>query len=243
MGEKNQVIILAMGETRKYCPWDLKCDVYAVNNGYRQIAQMNGYISKLFLAHTQCWYATDHTPIFNWSEINMLVDAGVEVWNTHRVKGLNSKMYPFKRIAKKFGTEFFSDTICYMQAFALDQWTKIKNGRLVLKEPKKEHILHMYGVDMLTFGEYQLEKGGVEFWCGIAKGLGIKVVIPNGSQICKTCTGYPYGKKYFKMSDIDPSKFDKLKEKILKGEELPDRINITNGEPIQPKSVIKKVKI
>lgn len=225
-----QVIILAMGETRKLCPWDLKCNVYSVNNGYRQIAQMDGYISKLFCCHTQCWYQVDNTPIYNWDEMNMLADAGVDIIETHRVKGLKARLYPFKRIVKKFDTEFFSDTICYMLAYAIDEWTYVDKkdfNRVKLREPGKKHIIHMYGVDMLTFGEYQLEKGGVEFWCGIARGLGIEVVIPKYSSVCKTCTGFPYGKKYFSMNDIDPHKLAKLKDDIIQGKDIPDRLDLT----------------
>ena len=68
----------------------------------------------------------------------------------------------------------------------------------------------MYGVDMATFdsegssGEYQLEKGGVEFWVGMAKGLGVKVEISEGSHVCQTITGHPYGVKYWNWEDIDP---------------------------------------
>jgi hypothetical protein len=34
--------------------------------------------------------------------------------------------------------------------------------------------------------------------------LGIEVEITEGSAVCKTCTGRPYGVNFFKMKDIDP---------------------------------------
>ncbi len=218
---KKEVIILAMGDTRNQCDFAKGCEVWTVNNGYRQVAEMHGRIDKVFLAHTQCYYPEDKTPIFDWEEMNTLADAGVDILNIHRVKGLKARLYPLKRLFEKFETEFYSDTIAYMQAYAIDQWTIKKNGKVQLKDPDAEHIIWMYGVDMLSYGEYQLEKGGVEYWIGYARGLGIKVNISKGSSLTQTCTGKPYGQKYYTMRDLDYGKLEKLKVILASGEAIP----------------------
>ena len=219
-----------MGESRNQCDW-MKGEVWSLNNGYRQIAMMKGRIDKVFLAHTQCYYPSDKTAIFNWSELNQLADAGVDVINTHKVKGLKSKLFPYKRLVEKFDTEFYSDTVCYQLAYAVDLWTVKKNGRVRLKDPDEEHVLWLFGVDMLTLGEYQLEKGGVEYWIGYARGLGITVNISKGSSLCQTATGEPYGKKYFTMKDLDFGKFEKMKQAIRDGEDIPENPCFTNDDP------------
>jgi len=178
-----QVIILGMGPSRDECPFD--AEVWSVNNGFAQVAEQNGHINKIFLAHKQV--ILNGKNVFNWDAMNKLVEAGVEIINVHRVKGLNSKLYPLKRLIKKFGTDYFSNTISYMIAYALDKGYK---------------KIRFYGVDMRETGEYALEKGGVEYWIGRAHGMGVEVTNTPTSTLCLTVTRAPYG-----MKDFDPKKF------------------------------------
>ena len=101
--------------------------------------------------------------------------------------------FPYDRIVERFGiqdSEYFSNTICYMVAYAL------------YKGYKK---IRLYGVDLATSTEYILEKGGVEFWLGIAIGMGVKVENTKGSMVLKTPNGVPYGHKYsVNMKEVDP---------------------------------------
>jgi len=206
----NEIVILGMGATRRLCPFKKDVPVWSCNTGYIQIAEMEGFISKIFMTHKNHRTAEGDAWAYSFDQMNMLAEHGVEILNIHRCKGLKHKMYPLKTIIKKFGSDYFSNTISYMLAYALDTWTEKRNGVVTLKEPDKKHLISMYGVDMATFdrynqsGEYQLEKGGVEFWVGYAKGLGIKVDIGAGSNVCETITGHPYGTEYFKLDDIDP---------------------------------------
>ena len=194
------IIILGMGPTRVNCPWQeiTTQPVYTCNTGYRQVAEMEGIVSHIFLAHTQV--VRDGHKNFNWEEYNYLASKGIQVYNIHKVKGLNSKLYPLKRISKKFGTQYFSDTIAFMVAFALDYATDIVDGKLKLNG--KCDCLRFYGVDMHEFGEYGLEKGGVEFWIGWARGLGMDVYISEGSTLLRTITGKPYGEKPISIAKL-----------------------------------------
>jgi hypothetical protein len=194
------IIILGMGPSRHECPWDQLTTqaVYVCNTGYRQVAEMEGKLSHIFLAHTQVIRGGHKN--FRWEEYNYLASKGIEVYNTHRVKGLNSKMYPLKRIGKKFNTNYFSDTIAYMVAFAVDYATDVKDGKPVLNG--KCDCLRFYGVDMHEFGEYGLEKGGIEFWIGWARGLGMDIEISQGSTLLRTVTGKPYGEKTISIKQL-----------------------------------------
>lgn len=82
-----------------------------------------------------------------------------------------SQPFPIEECVKRFGLPYFTNTICYMIAFAL------LNG---VKE------VELYGVNQAGSHEYAEEKGGVEYWIGIAVGMGVKVTI-NGkdSQLLK----------------------------------------------------------
>jgi hypothetical protein len=77
-----------------------------------------------------------------------------------------SQPFPLRECAEKFGQPYFSNTIAYMIAYAL------LNGA-------KE--IEFYGVNQAGSHEYAEEKGGVEFWIGMAIGMGVKITI-NGKD-------------------------------------------------------------
>jgi hypothetical protein len=210
-----------MGGSRHQCPFD-GIPVWSCNTGYLQIAErevdgkrVGGYVQKIFMSHPEHYKARSliknkdgsigeqMVHAYNIEQMNTLVDKGIEIINTHRNKTLKSTVYPMETINKKFkARNFFSNTISYMIAYALHIHTKVKDGRIYVHDGFKK--IWIYGVDMLTKDEYELEKGGIEYWIGYAQGLGIEVEISPGSAVCKTCTGQPYGNKYYNMKDIDP---------------------------------------
>lgn len=183
---EKELIIEAMGTTRLQCPFN--CETWAVNMGYHQVFQLDGHFTRIFLTHTQVKDANGK-PAFTWEHFNKMAAKGIIVYNTHRVKGLNSTMFPFKRLVKKYNTEYFSNTIAYMVALAVDEGYK---------------KIHLYGCDMMTREEYAWEKGGIEYWLGRANGMGVETTIAEGSSLLKTITGKPYGAKYFNLKDLDP---------------------------------------
>lgn len=171
----------------------------------RRLTAPPGRLDKVFLAHTQV-NDFQGDPVFDWDELNDLADAGVEIWNTHRVKGLKAKYLDIKRLAGKFGSDYFSDTIVYMLLKALDEsLIKMSAGNWVVKEGGFTHI-RFYGADMHTQDEYQLERGGIEYWVGFGRAAGIDIWIHPHSSIGRTHTGQPYGTKL----KIDWDKIDPL---------------------------------
>jgi hypothetical protein len=177
------VTLLGMAISRNLCPFT--GEVWGVNNGYRQAKAQGGHLDKLFLAHGQVIDGAGDEN-FNWNEINA---TGIQVIGTHIVPELkNYSPYPYEQIVKEFGTDYFSDTICYMLAYAIY---------------RGYDRIYMYGVDMMTTGEYWEEKGGVEYWIGFARGKGIEVITQKESELMKTITGKPYGQP-ITLEDIDP---------------------------------------
>lgn len=77
-----------------------------------------------------------------------------------------SRAFPLKECVQTFGLPYFTNTISYMIAYAL------MNGA-------KE--IDLYGINQASSSEYFYEKAGVEYWLGIANGLGVKITI-NGSK-------------------------------------------------------------
>lgn len=77
-----------------------------------------------------------------------------------------SQPFPLKECVARFGEPYFTNTICYMIAYAL-----LKGAR----------ELQIFGVNQASSEEYSQERGGVEYWLGVANGMNVKVSI-NGEQ-------------------------------------------------------------
>lgn len=79
------------------------------------------------------------------------------------IEGLNCVIYPLEEIIEQFGVDYFADGISYMLAYALY---------------KGATRLDLFGVNMQTEHEIRtMQKGCVEFWLGMALGMGVEVKI------------------------------------------------------------------
>lgn len=77
-----------------------------------------------------------------------------------------SQAFPLKECVRQFGLPYFSNTICYMIAYAL---------------MNNVTTIEIFGVNQGSSHEYSEEKGGVEYWLGIATGRGVTVTM-NGKH-------------------------------------------------------------
>jgi hypothetical protein len=55
--------------------------------------------------------------------------------------------------------------------------------------------IHIYGIDMLQDSEYNEQRSNMEYLIGFARGMGIKVVLPIESAMCKASFIYGYERK------------------------------------------------
>lgn len=87
--------------------------------------------------------------------------------------------YPLQDVIAQFGTDYFTSTVDYALAMALyEGFTEID----------------LYGVNMANHTEYAYQKPGCEFWCGMAKGMGVKVNVHGKlSTLMRTKDGKIYG--------------------------------------------------
>ncbi len=87
--------------------------------------------------------------------------------------------YPLQEVMDFFDTDYFSNSVDYAIALAIYEGFD---------------EIDLYGVNMAVDSEYAYEKAGVDFWCGVAKGKGVKVnVHGEQSTIMKTRDGFLYG--------------------------------------------------
>jgi len=79
--------------------------------------------------------------------------------------------YFSKYFVDKEAVRYFTNSISYMLALAI-------------MEDFKE--IHVYGVDMAVGTEFQEQRASCEFWLGVAVGRGIKIHIPEQSDLLKS---------------------------------------------------------
>jgi len=77
-----------------------------------------------------------------------------------------SVAFPLKKATEELGMAYYTNTICYMIAYAIMAGAK---------------EIELFGVNQSSADEYGREKAGVEYWLGVAHGRGIKVSI-NGEK-------------------------------------------------------------
>jgi len=211
-----EIIILGTGASCRFC--DFKSEVWGVNGAYTLINVMppehkdKFHIEKLFMTDTL--FGTEGHLNFNIGSINQLIkDYKCELISKRHMSigkhKLDCTIYPYKKITDKFDNNYFTDTITYMIAYALDKHTSMAKNRygVVRLELRKPLKLRLFGVDMCTTAEYQVSKGGVEFWLGQAMALGCEVTVSPGSTIMANPWGQPYGeKREYDLKLVDPDR-------------------------------------
>lgn len=89
----------------------------------------------------------------------------------------SGQVFPIREICAFFQTDYFTCSIAYQIAFAL-----------YLKADE----IGCYGIDLAQTAEYAWQRPSVEYWIGLARGMGVKVDIPPTSDILKTAQMYAY---------------------------------------------------
>lgn len=177
-----EVAILGCGPTHVECKYDI--ETWGVNGTYTFAKKLD----KLFMTDDEpevnaCWY--DYNKLKEHKETTLVFPIRYKRFEDI---GLPIEIYPIEEVLAKFKTRFFSNSIAYMIAYAL------------LKDYTK---IWFYGIDMMTNSTYIQEKGGVEYWMGIAKGMSIEresrglepiqIINMRGSATGKTFNGKMYG--------------------------------------------------
>ena len=86
--------------------------------------------------------------------------------------------YPKDKIVECFNTDYFSNTVDYAIALALYRGYK---------------QIDLYGINFTLDSEYAYQKPGMDFWCGVAKGMGVRITSHGESELMKTKDRLMYG--------------------------------------------------
>ena len=136
---------------------------------------------------------------------------GVPVMMQDRFKDVPTAIeYPIKAITEKLG-RYFTNSISYMVALAIMQ--------------DYDHIA-LFGVHFATNPEYEFERPNLEYYLGLARGLGIDVYVPKEADILYSSRLYGYD-----HSDIISIIKQRLNGYVTEEQKL--KANIANNEAVR----------
>ena len=233
------IIILGTGDTMRFT--DFKADeVYGVNGAYTvpnaMPIRLRHYfkMDKLFIADTLFSHEQGSLN-FDINAINKFAEKyNCTIYSLNKmVLGkykMNCKKLPADKLIEYFGSGYFTDTVCYMIAYALYENSYLaQSPEGVIRPELSCHLtIRLAGIDMCTTREYAQSKGGVEHWLGIARGMGCEIDNGRSPTILVNSFGVSYGywhklrfpkKQYDIMGIMDGKEpteedYDKMAEKL-----------------------------
>lgn len=98
---------------------------------------------------------------------------------------ITHKDYPFEFISQWYGTDYFGSSTDWLIAHAIRQ--------IQYESLHPVHEIHLWGVSMDDRGDHYEKRCATDFWCGMAMGEGIRVVVHGNSTVMTTADGKIYG--------------------------------------------------
>lgn len=87
----------------------------------------------------------------------------------------DAKIFPYQELVKLY-RPYFTNTVSWLLALAMEQEDVVEIG--------------VWGVNMAQDTEYAKQRPSCEYFLGIAEGRGIKITIPDGSELLKATNLY-----------------------------------------------------
>ncbi|MFA4834903.1 MAG: hypothetical protein WC749_02360 [Dehalococcoidia bacterium] len=180
---KKKVCIVGFAPSWKETPWqeDIEnTEIWVLNEFYKVAPQAKGFrVDRWFEIHDL------DSPSKNTPEhIAFLKQCPVPLYVREKRDDLpNSVVLPIFDIIAYFrnkgyqGASYLTNSISEMIAFAIYEGFK---------------EVSVLGVDMSTAGEYGFQKPSCEYWLGVCDGLGIKLYIPDASELLKCAFIYGF---------------------------------------------------
>lgn len=164
---KDSFIILGTGQGWENCPVNTDKIIYGLND-YIRVEKYQIVPDVLFIMDVLDEKPQVVSGIDNLGDVvNRINNMKVPLIAPFKYEEIPlSQPFPIHESFKEFGRPYYTNTICYMIAYALLQGAK---------------EIELFGVNQASSSEYFYEKAGVEFWLGVAIGRGVKVTI-NGAR-------------------------------------------------------------
>jgi hypothetical protein len=172
-----KVAIVGFADTRDQAPFDdLTWEIWGLNDLHTMLKRYDRWFDihprDNIEQDTNLMRNRGQTPPENIG-LSGLRKLNVPVYMQDRFEDIpNSMKFPLAEVTSAFPMgKYMTNSISYMIALAiLEGFEEIS----------------VYGVDMAVGTEYVNQRPSCEYWIGVAAGRGIKIYIPDASDLCKT---------------------------------------------------------
>ena len=178
----SEVHIIAKGSGHEDAPGE--GETWGVND----IILRRDQLSMCFHMHDMDWIRRKE-----WSALKLIIEKAkkfsIPIMTTKVYDWIpTSVAFPIDDIVNKFKANYYGSSIDYMITLAM-YWGIYGTGE------RDFDTINIFGCNMVLKGEYAQQKPSLEFWIGMAMGLGYKVNIIAGkhSAILKTYDKKMYG--------------------------------------------------
>lgn len=184
----DKICILGFADSRNEAPYaDQGWEIWGVNDVYQYVPR----VDRIFEVHELSGLGNRRNP----EHAQKLAQAQVPVYLAHEHPDMpNARAYPWDEVFREFG-RYFTNSIGLMTALAileLTEQTELPDGR-TMRLAKPGAQLAFFGVDMSALSEYASQRPNVEYMIGQAAAMGIAVLIPQSSDLCKSGAIYGLG--------------------------------------------------
>lgn len=218
---------------------DPEWEIWGLNQLYRHITRADRWFDIHHNWDTDIVAGTDHR---EWAR-----HCGIPFYMMTRQPDVPTAVrYPIERLIAEY-QDYFTSTIAFMMAVAIDEIrqrvdVRVAAGELTARMREKnmtvvqalrdlhaEYQIGIFGVDLVVGEEYDWQKACAEFWIGVASiGLGITVVLPPATALCKQMYRYGYESEpntLVKLSEVKGHADKLMKERV----ELINRLHMVDG--------------
>lgn len=152
---------------------DPSFEIWGLNDLYEVIPRWDRW----FELHDRVWLEKYHTRVKGLNHVSQLKTMTCPVYMQQVHADIpGSVEYPLDKMINKYGG-YFTNSVPYMLALAIEEGFE---------------EIHIYGVD-LSFGtEYGYAQACMAYWIGLARGMGIKVILPDNNVIIGSSWLYAY---------------------------------------------------
>jgi len=173
-----KVAIIGFGTSKSDAPfYDDSYEIWGLNDLYESIPRWHRWFN-LHSAEVVKKTDTKRAVVLSW-EMYKTMPCPIYMLEAQPEIPTSIK-FPLDEIQAKFcnGEKgYFTNQVSYMIAFALHE---------------NFDVIELYGIDMSIDTEYSIQRPSVEYWIGLARGMGKTVFIPPTSTLLKTLYIYGY---------------------------------------------------
>ena len=235
MGRKKIAICGFASSTRHYIPIDDPSFlVIALNQLYRHLPRADVHFD------IHAYWAEDNVP--GTDHPQWIRECGIPVFMTDPyLESPTTVRYPIERLIAKHGLDYFTSTISFELAWAIDcidreveavmanekatgdtfAAASVAEVAAHIKRLYSQYTIGIYGIDLIVGTEYDWQKACVEFYIGVGSEKGINFHIPPESALLKQMYRYGYerepGTGLLKLSELTKryAEIEEIKQKLF----------------------------